>query len=155
MKIQANQLSSYLRRGLLPCYLVTGDEPLLVAEALDAIRAAARDVGFTARDRHVATAGFDWSVLREAGASLSLFAEKRIVELALPTGKPGMEGSAAIVDLVDSLHEDILLVVTGPRLDKSGQNAKWAKALEQAGAFLPPHEGSRSRARPGGRRDDR
>jgi DNA polymerase-3 subunit delta len=137
VKIQANQLSSYLRQGLLPCYLVTGDEPLLVAEALDDIRSAAREAGFTSRDRHVAAGGFDWSRLREAGASLSLFAEKRIIELALPTGKPGVEGSAAITDLVGNLHEDILLIVTGPRLDKSGQNAKWAKALEKAGAFLP------------------
>jgi len=76
VKIQANQLSSYLRKGLLPCYLVTGDEPLLVAEALDDIRSAAREAGFTSRDRHVATGGFDWSRLREAGASLSLFARR-------------------------------------------------------------------------------
>ena len=137
MKIQANQLSTCLKQGLAPCYLVTGDEHLLVGEALDAIRAAARDSGFTSRDRHTATQGFDWLTLREAGASLSLFAEKRIVELNLPTGKPGTSGSAAIVDLVASLHPDILFIVSAPKLDRSAANSKWAKTLEKAGVFLP------------------
>lgn len=136
MKIQANQLSSCLKQGLAACYLVTGDEHLLVGEALDAIRAAARDSGFTARDRFTATQGFDWLTLREAGASLSLFAEKRIVEVNLPTGKPGIAGSAAIVDLVASLHDDILLIVSAPKLDRSAANSKWAKTLEKAGVFL-------------------
>ena len=74
---------------------------LLVDEALDAIRAAAREKGFTSRDLHVATTGFDWSQLRDSGANLSLFAEKRIVELRVPTGKPGRAGSQAIADFVD------------------------------------------------------
>ena len=137
MKIQANQLSSCLKQGLAPCYLVTGDEHLLVGEALDAIRAVARDAGFTARDRYTGTQGFDWPTLREAGASLSLFAEQRIIELNLPTGKPGTAGSAAIVDLVDNLHPDILFIVSGPKLDRSAANSKWVKTLEKAGVFLP------------------
>ena len=137
MKIQANQLSTYLQRGLAPCYIVTGDEHLLVAEALDSIRATAREAGFTARDLHVATAGFDWSLLRESTASLSLFAERRIVELVLPTGKPGKAGGAAIVDLVENLHPDVLLIVTAPKLDRSSANAKWAKAIDAAGVSLP------------------
>ena len=137
MKIQANQLSTRLKQGLAPCYLVTGDEHLLVGEALDAIRGAARDAGFTSRDRYTGTQGFDWLTLREAGASLSLFAEKRIVELNLPTGKPGTTGSKAIVDLVDSLHPDILFIVSGPKLDRSAANSKWVKTLEKAGVFLP------------------
>ena len=89
MKIQANQLKSQLQKGLAPCYLVTGDEHLLVSEALDAVRNAARQRGFTSRDLHVATAGFDWVQLSNSTSNLSLFAEKRIVELRLPTGKPG------------------------------------------------------------------
>ena len=137
MKIQANQLSTYLKRGLAPCYLVTGDEHLLVAEALDAIRAAARDAGFTARDLHVASPGFDWSLLRDATQNLSLFAERRIVELVLPTGKPGKAGGAAIVDLVESLHPDVLLIVSGPKLDRSAANSKWAKTIDTAGVSLP------------------
>ncbi len=137
MKIQANQLSTYLRQGLAPSYLVTGDEHLLVAEALDAIRAAARREGFATRDLFVATTGFDWALLRDSSMSLSLFSERRIIELVLPTGKPGVKGSAAIADLVDNLHPDILLIVTGPKLDRSGSSSKWVKALDKAGVFLP------------------
>ncbi len=136
MKIQAHQLASRLRQGLAPCYLVTGDEHLLVAEALDAIRAAARDAGYTLRERHTASQGFDWQQLRETGASLSLFAEKRIVELTLPTGKPGTAGSAAIVEFVDRLHPDLLFIVSGPKLGTSA-SAKWAKRIDQAGVSVP------------------
>ena len=136
MKIQARQLASNLKQGLAPCYLVTGDEHLLVAESLDAIRATARDAGFTLRERHTATQGFDWNQLREAGSNLSLFAEKRIVELTLPTGKPGTVGGAAIVEFVDRLHPDLLFIMSGPKLGSSA-NTKWAKKLEKAGVAVP------------------
>ena len=79
MKLNTNQLSSHLQNKLAPCYLITGDEHLLVNEALDAVREAARTQGFTSRELHVATAGFDWSQLRDSSANLSLFAERRIV----------------------------------------------------------------------------
>jgi len=94
LKINVNQLSTHLQKSLAPCYLVTGDEHLLVDEALDAIRAAAREQGFTSRELHVATTGFDWAQLHASGANLSLFAEKRIIELRVPTGKPGPESRA-------------------------------------------------------------
>ena len=137
MKIQANQLSSALRQGLAPCYLVTGDEHLLVAEALDSIRAAAREQGFTARDLHVTGPGFDWAAVRDASANLSLFAERRIVEIVLPTGKPGRDGGAALVELAETLHPDTLLLVTGAKLDRGAASAKWAKTLERVGTFVP------------------
>lgn len=136
MKIQANQLQSHLQKNLASCYLVTGDEHLLVAEALDSIRGAARQQGFTARDLHVAITGFDWSVLRDSTANLSLFAERRIVELRLPTGKPGRAGSQAIVDLIEQLGPDLMLIVVTPKLDRSGQSSKWVKALDAAGVNL-------------------
>ena len=136
MKLRANQLSAHLKNNLAPCYLVTGDEHLLVDEALDRIRAAARDRGFTARDLHVATTGFDWGALSASGANLSLFAEQRIVELRLPTGKPGRSGSQAIVDFLDQLGPELMLIVTAPKLDKSGAASKWAKALDAKGAHL-------------------
>ena len=96
MKLRANQLSAHLKNNLASCYLVTGDEQLLVDEALDDIRAAARKRGFTSRDLHVATAGFDWNGLAAAGANRSLFAEQRVVELRLPTGKPGRAGDLCL-----------------------------------------------------------
>ena len=137
MKISANQLEPHLRKPLLPCYLVTGDEPLLVQEALDAIRQAARGQGFGARELYVANTGFDWNELSAAGGNLSLFADKRIVELRLPTGKPGIKGSAAIVDMVSQTAPDLLFVVSGPKLDRNAAKSKWVKALEQAGGFIP------------------
>ena len=136
MKIKANQLSSHLQKNLASCYLVTGDEHLLVDEALDAIRATAREHGFTSRDLHVATVGFDWAHLRDSSSNLSLFAEKRIVELRLPTGKPGRVGSQAIADLVDTTAADLLLIVSGPKLDRSAQSAKWVKAIDARGVNI-------------------
>lgn len=136
MKLQANQLSAHLKNNLAPCYLVTGDEHLLVDEALDQIRAVARERGFSARDLHVATPGFDWSGLSAAGANLSLFAEQRIVELRLPTGKPGVAGSKAIVEFLGRLGPEIMLIVTAPKLDKGGSASKWAKALDATGVSL-------------------
>ena len=136
MKIPANQLISSVEKSLLPCYLVSGDEPLLVIEALDSIRAAARSQGFGAREIHVATAGFDWAELTGSSANLSLFAEKRIIELRLPTGKPGRQGSAGIVGLVENAGNDLLVLVSTPKLDRSAAASKWAKALESRGALV-------------------
>lgn len=136
MKIQANQLSSHLRKNLAPCYLVTGDEHLLVAEALDSIRHTAKQKGFGTRELHVATTGFDWSLLAAAGANLSLFAERRIIELRLPTGKPGRSGGDAIVDLANRLGPELLLIVSAPKLDRSGAASKWAKTLDERGVSV-------------------
>lgn len=136
MKIQANQLSSHLQKTLAPCYLVSGDEHLLVTEALDAIRGAARGRGFTARDVHVATSGFDWSALRASGSNLSLFAERRIVELRLPTGKPGRVGSQEIVELADRCGDDLMFLVSCPKLDRGSLSASWAKALQDTGVGI-------------------
>jgi DNA polymerase-3 subunit delta len=136
VKIPANQLSSHLNQTLSPCYLVTGDEPLLVQESLDAIRATARSQGFGTRELFVQTTGFDWSELAAASGNLSLFAERQIIELRLPTGKPGVKGSAAIADFAASAGGDVLFVVSAPKLDRSGSSAKWVKALDQHGVVV-------------------
>ena len=136
MKIPANQLASSVQKSLLPCYLVTGDEPLLVNEAVDVIRAGARKRGFGARELHVATTGFDWLELAGASANLSLFAEKRIVELRLPTGKPGRQGGACIVELQENAGDDLLLLISAPKLDRSAAASKWARAIESRGALV-------------------
>jgi DNA polymerase-3 subunit delta len=137
VKIQANQLSTYLRKNLAPCYLVTGDEPLLVTEALDTIRKAARERGFTARESHMATQSFDWSALVASSANLSLFAERRIIELRIPTGKPGRDGGKAIVDLVGQLGPELMLIVVAPKLDANAQKTRWVKTLGSRGVWLP------------------
>ncbi len=136
MKLSANQLSSHLKKSLAPCYLVTGDEYLLVAEALDAIREAARQRGFGMRELHVATTGFDWAQLLASSSNLSLFAEQRIIELRLPTGKPGRAGGQAIVELVERAGPETLFIVTAPKLDRSAAASKWAKTIDQKGVNL-------------------
>lgn len=137
MKIQANQLSSHLKNSLAPCYLVTGDEHLLVGEALDAIRKTARERGFNSRELHIATTGFDWPQLVASTSNLSLFAEQRIIELRLPTGKPGLAGGQTIIDLVEQAGPELLFIVTGPKLDKGSSASKWAKALDRKGVSMP------------------
>jgi len=136
VKIPANQLARKLESSLLPCYLVSGDEPLSVAEALDAIRARARAAGFENRELFVTGQGFDWNEFAAAAGNLSLFADKRIIELKLPTGKPGREGSAAIAAMTDRLGPDLMLLVSGPKLDRSNASAKWVKALDGRGGHV-------------------
>jgi DNA polymerase-3 subunit delta len=137
LKINANQLTPHLQKNLAPCYLVTGDEHLLVDEALDAIRAAAREKGFISRELHIASQGFDWAQLRNSSSNLSLFAEKRIIELRLPTGKPGRTGGPAIIDLVDKTDPELMLIVSAPKLDRSAQSSKWAKSIDAKGVNIP------------------
>lgn len=136
MKIAANQLTSHLKKTLLPCYLVTGDEHLLVQEALDTIRATAREQEFGSRELFVQTTGFDWGDIGRAGGNLSLFAEKRIIELRLPTGKPGVKGSAAISDFTSDAGDDLMFIVSAPKLDRNAQKSKWVKAMDAAGGVI-------------------
>jgi len=136
VKISANRLDQHLGKSLSSCYLVSGDEPLLVQEALDAIRQKARLAGFESRELHVATSGFDWDELVASAGNMSLFAEKRIIELQLPTGKPGRQGSATIVDMIARTGSDLLFVVKTPKLDRGTAASRWAKALEAAGVLV-------------------
>ncbi len=136
MKISADQLQADLAERILPLYFVTGDEPLLVSEALDAIRRRAREAGYGDREVLTAERGFDWNRVLAGSASLSLFAEKRILELRLPTGKPGDVGSRTLVELCGALPEDTLVVVSAPKLERSQSSSKWVKALEKAGALV-------------------
>ena len=133
MKIAPDRLATQLRKTLKSCYLVSGDEPLLVQEALDAIRAAARAEGFDSRDLHLQLPGFDWKSLAADASAMSLFSSRRIIELRLPTGKPGREGGAAITELAGKADRDLLFIVQTPKLDRGTANAKWVKALESAG----------------------
>lgn len=112
-------------------YLVAGDEPLQREEAADAIRIAAREHGYTDREVLFAERGFDWNQLNAAGANLSLFASKRILEVRLPTGKPGDDGAEALIAYAKDPAPDMLLLVISAKLDRGGGH--WAEALEQGG----------------------
>lgn len=137
MQIRLDDLPAQLAKGLKPCYLVHGDETLLANEAMDQIRAKARGQGFSERRVFsVVGNGFDWSEVIAQASSLSLFAEAQILELRIPGGKPGKEGSEALQKLAASLGPELLLLVQLPRLDKTQLSSAWFTALDSAGASL-------------------
>ncbi len=141
MKLYADRLAGHLKGALAPVYLLCGDEPLQLGEAADAVRAAARREGYASREVFFAERGFDWQALRSAGESLSLFAERRVLELRLPTGKPGDAGAKMLVEFAARPPEDTVLLVISGKVDKKN---KWVAALEKAGVFVEvwPIEGA-------------
>lgn len=136
LKLTTDNLATHLQQDLQPAYLVSGDEPLLVMEACDTIRQAARSQGFSERMTFTTGRGFDWQQLLAEGASLSLFAERRLIELRLNSAKPGKVGDKAICDFLAAEPTDTLLLVIAPKLDKTTSKAGWVKALTGAGEHL-------------------
>ncbi|MCW8885238.1 MAG: DNA polymerase III subunit delta [Motiliproteus sp.] len=136
MKLNSDQLKSHLQQPLRPVYLLHGDEPLLIQEASDLLRKTARDQGFLEREVLHAESGFQWESLLEKANSLSLFAEKQLIELHIPNGKPGPRGTDILVSYLKSPSPDTLLVIYCPKLDGSSQKSKWAKTVESAGAMI-------------------
>ncbi len=139
MQLAAAQLPTHLQRGIKSLYTLHGDEPLLIQEAADAIRAHARSQGYTERTVHtVAGAHFDWSEVLASGGSLSLFADKQIVEVRVPSGKPGKEGSPAIQQLAQAAQDNdsTLTLFILPKLDKMTKTGAWFGALESFGITL-------------------
>ncbi|TXC67057.1 DNA polymerase III subunit delta [Piscinibacter aquaticus] len=137
MQVRADQLAQHLARGMRSLYTVWGDEPLLAQEAGDAIRAAARAAGCTERQVHtVSGAHFDWSSLLGASQAMSLFAERQLIEIRIPGGKPGKDGSEALQRYCEQLSDDIVTLVQLPRLDKSQQSSGWFTALDAAGVMV-------------------
>lgn len=137
MQVRADQLSQHLAKGLRPLYTVWGDEPLLAQEAGDAIRAAARAAGCTERQVHtVGGAHFDWSSLLGASQAMSLFAERQLIEIRIPSGKPGKDGSEALQRYCEQLSDDIVTLVQLPRLDRTQQGSGWFSALDGAGVTV-------------------
>ncbi|HPU79449.1 DNA polymerase III subunit delta [Accumulibacter sp.] len=136
MQLKAEQLAAHLERGLQPVYLVYGDEPLLVIEAADAIRAAARRQGFDERKVLTAIAGFDWNGLYHAAGSLSLFGGRTLIDLRIPTGKPGREGGAALQEYCARPSPDSLLLVSMIGVDWREEKSAWMSALATAGVVV-------------------
>ena len=136
MQIAPQQLASQLQRGLQALYMVAGEEPLLIQESLDAIRTAARALGYDEREVHDVDRGFDWSQLLEAVSSGSLFSSKRIVELRLPGGSPGDEGGKLLRRIAESPPPDVLLLLSAGPLDARQRKSAWYTALESAGAAV-------------------
>jgi len=137
MQLRAEGLAAHLSKGLARIYTVHGDEPLLAQEAADQIRAAARTQGFGERQIFtVAGAYFDWAPVLAAAQAMSLFAERQFIEIRIPGGKPGKDGSEALQRYCEHLPEDVVTLVTLPRLDKTQLNSAWFLALDGAGATL-------------------
>ena len=136
MQINADQLARQLERGLAPLYLVSGDEPLQIDECSKAIRRRAENAGCNERCVFTAGPGFDWDGLRTATQSLSLFAERRLIELNLSTGRPGEAGAALLAELAENVSSDIVLLVITGKLDKAQRESHWVKAIEAAGTHV-------------------
>jgi len=136
MRLRPEQLGQHLAGNLAPVYLVCGDEPLLAQEAADAIRGAARSRGFSQRELFHADPGFDWQRLLSEANALSLFADKKILEVRIDNGKPGDSGSKALLEYCAAPSADNLLLVITPKLDSSAMRSKWVNALDSKGVLI-------------------
>lgn len=135
-KLRYDQLDKALAKHIAPIYVVTGDETLLVQEACDKIRGKAKAQGYLERELYHTDAGFQWDTLINSSNSLSLFAEKKIIEIRIHNGKPGDAGSKAIIEYCQAISNDNLLLLIFPKVDKRTQNTKWFKTLDSNGEII-------------------
>jgi DNA polymerase-3 subunit delta len=136
MELRLSQLAAHLERTLAPVYVVHGDEPLLAIEAGDAIRRSARNAGCTEREVQVVEPGFKWDAFLAASANLGLFGSRQLIDLRIPSGKPGIEGAKALEVRAVQTNPDQTLLVTLPRLDRAAQASAWFTALAGAGVTV-------------------
>jgi DNA polymerase-3 subunit delta len=144
MAISSEDLPRHLSSGLKPLYVVFGDALLLAIEAADSIRAAARAAGYTERETFIAEQHFKWGELRNSAQSLSLFSTRKVIDLRIPSGKPGVEGGKALQDYCANLSEDTLTLISLPKLDWTVQKSQWFGALEQHGVMVSADDIPRS-----------
>lgn len=137
MRIYPEQLAQQLTKGLRPAYLLLGNEPLLKLEACDQIKQAAQQNGFDERHSFTVDAQLDWNLILDCCHAMSLFSARQIIELDLPDTALNAQQVKSLQSVIDSLHEDILLIIQGPRFNKKQESAKWFKALETQGLYLP------------------
>ncbi len=136
MRLNADQLKASFGKGMASVYLVSGEEPLLVGEAADVIRAAARAAGYGDRNVFFIDRAFSWDDLRQATQSLSLFAERRLFELRMPTGKPD-KGAAALLEMVSRPQPDLVCLILTEKLDKKTSETPWVRAVDKQGVWVP------------------
>jgi DNA polymerase-3 subunit delta len=137
MRLKPNQLSQHLnRQGLAPLYFLTGDEPLQMMESADILRQFARKQGFIERIIFTVETGFDWENLNQEAESLSLFANKRLLELRINNKSPGKEGTKALINYTNNLPRDTVLLITADKVEASKQKTKWFKTLDERGIIL-------------------
>ena len=136
MQLRPEALEGHLSKGLAPLYVITSDEHLLALEAADKIRRAARAAGHTERDVLTVERTFKWGELLAANQALSLFGDKKLIELRIPSGKPGKDGSAALQAYAKDLSPDNLTLITLPKLDWQTAKASWVATLQQAAVYI-------------------
>jgi DNA polymerase III subunit delta len=137
MSLSLSQLRQHLAGAVLkPVYFLAGDEHLLLIEASDALRARARELGYTEREVLDAESGFDWDDLARAASGMSLFASRKLIDLRVPTGKPNKDGAAAIIEYCERPPPDTVLLITATQWSKQ-HHAAWVDSVEAAGAFVP------------------
>jgi DNA polymerase-3 subunit delta len=134
--VNPNQLPALLAKSLAPAYLFGGSEPLLLQECRDQVIQAAQQQGFAERNVHEVGRGFDWGELVEDSSALSLFSSRKIIDIRLPTGRPGREGAQVLVEFVESSDPDILLMVSCEKWDSGIRKSKWASVLARAGVLV-------------------
>jgi len=130
MNVRLEQLESHIQQGLKSIYIVSGDEPLQAQEACQLIRNAAKSAGFSERETFTVDNSFKWNEFLSAGNALSLFASQKLLELRLPSGKPGTEGSKALINYAETPSDCNLLLINAGKLDKTAKNSKWFKTLD-------------------------
>lgn len=136
MNVRPDQLADILNKQLHPVYLISGDEPLQVMESSDKVRASCRQQDYDEREIFDVDANFDWQLLRDEANSLSLFSSRRILELRLPSAKPGRDGGQALKDYASCPPEDTVLLITSGKLEAAQKKSAWFKALDQAGVVM-------------------
>ena len=136
MNIRPDQLADVLNRQLHPVYLISGDEPLQVMESSDRVRAACRQQDYTEREVFDVDASFDWQLLKDEANSLSLFSSRRILDVRIPSAKPGREGGQALKEYTVNPPEDTVLLITSGKLEAAQKKSAWFKALDQAGVVM-------------------
>jgi DNA polymerase III subunit delta len=136
MNLNLQQLNNHLQQGLKNIYLFSGDETLLLQESSDALRTACKQQGFTEREIFDIDTKFDWSDVLQSLNSMSLFADRKLLELRFKTSKIGDDGSKGLVSVLDNMNPDIVILVTMPKIDKTTQGSKWHKAIDNMGVTL-------------------
>lgn len=145
MNLRPEQLASHLHKPLAALYVLHGNEPLLVLEAADAIRGAARQQGFDERETLIVGQGFKWDALTLSAGNLSLFGGRKIIDLRIPTGKPGRDGGDALQRHVARLDRDTLTLITLPELDWQTRKSAWFRVLSDAGVSIELNAPERER----------
>jgi len=136
MRLKPEQIAAALQKGLAPVYFISGDEPLQLGEMADTVRAAARKEGYDSREVLVADSSFSWNELTESAGALSIFADKKIIDLRLPSGTPGADGSKALIAYCERLPEDTLLLITAAKMAGASLKARWFQALDKVGCVV-------------------